>query len=304
VSAILLRGINGANPLGYLAALGALRLLSLGNRDARLRWVRDGLWRPEIVVPGDMDESGLCEALLTAPSAPAELFVDSLGKNITVGRTVFEVFIRRAHDGTSARDRRIADFAAAFGSEACDDEKKGRIEYTPLCFITGSGHQDFLETMRSLKNCVTTEHLRATLFEPWRYTDKGFSMRWDPGDAREYALRWNNPGPEGAWTVWGANRLAIEALPLFPSYPQGRILVTTGFRRLKGGVFEFTWPLWTSAVSCDCVGGLVGMEGLAENSVDREKLAAMGVDEVYRSQRIRIGAGANFKTSFRPARAV
>jgi hypothetical protein len=36
----------------------------------------------------------------------------------------------------------------------------------------------------------------------------------------------------------------------------------------------------------------------------REKLREMGVDEVFRAARVRIGKGANFKVSFRPAMAV
>ncbi len=304
MSAIILRGINGANPLGYLAALGTLRLLGEG---ARLRWVREEVWRPVVEVPGETGETALCERLLAARTAPAELFVSSLGKNITVERTVYETFVRQAHDATSMDDRRLADFAAAFGNEVCDDEKKGRIEYTPLCFITGSGHQDFLGTMRVLKMQVTAEHLRSTLFETWKYVDKGLSMRWDPGDAKEYALRWNDPGPEGAWTVWGANLLAVEALPLFPSFPKGRKLLTTGFRPIRRGgnrTHEFSWPIWDSPMSEDAVRSLVGMKDLQEDAPDTRTLGEMGISPVYRAQRIRIGAGANFKVSFRPARAM
>jgi hypothetical protein len=308
MSAIILRGINGANPLGYLAALGTLRLLG---ETARLHWVREEVWRPVIEVQGDAGETEICELLLAAKTAPADLFVSSLGKNITVERTVYETFVKQAHDGASAGDRRLADFAAAFGNEVCDDEKKNRIEYTPLCFITGSGHQDFLETMRTLKKQISAKQLHATLFEPWQYADKGLSMRWDPGDAKEYALRWSDPGPEGAWTVWGANLLAVEALPLFPSYPtsypKGRKLQTTGFRPIRRGgnrTHEYSWPIWTCALGGDAVGTLVGMRELQEDQPDTTRLGAMGIAAVYRAQRVRIGAGANFKVSFRPARAM
>ena len=49
---VLLRGIDGANSLGYLAALGVLRLLTLRCSEStiRMKWVQSaGAWRPEVV---------------------------------------------------------------------------------------------------------------------------------------------------------------------------------------------------------------------------------------------------------------
>lgn len=299
---MILRGIDGSNPLGYLAALGSLRLLDGAIAGVKLRWVLDGGWRPELSGLGSHDEQSLCEILANAKGVPTEAF-SGLGKNITVGPTIFGKFAAEAGESARAGDRRAADFAASFGSEVCIEEKKDRIQYTSLCFITGSGHQDFLETMKKLAEKAGVEHLRRTLFEKWQYSDEGLSMRWDPAEAREYALRWNDPGPEGALTVWGANRLAIEALPLFPAQPARGRLLTTGFRRVKNAE-EFTWPIWTQCAGCAAVGSLLGLKQLLDENPDRHVLAKIGVEEVYRAQRIRIGAGANFKVSFRPARSV
>jgi hypothetical protein len=250
---MILSGIDGSNPLGYLAALGVLRLLSHSNPDVRMRWVRDGAWRPEISGPDYLDESAICGELLKAPPAPAAMFIEVLGsKNITVDSATFRRLTVQAGDSASFRDRRAGDFLASFGSEGCEDQRKGRIAYTSFCFITGSGHQDFLDTMRALGKKTSADDIRRALFTRWDYSDKGSSMRWDPADAREYALRWNDPGPEGAWTVWGANRLAIEALPLFPSFQTGRHLETTGFREARPWQ-EFTWAVWEAPVSCDTV---------------------------------------------------
>jgi hypothetical protein len=299
---VILRGIDGSNPLAYLAALGVLRLLDSATTGVKLRWVLDGVWRPELSGLKDQDEQSLCEVLASAQGVPTEAF-SGLGKNITVGPKIFGKFAAEAGRSASAGDRRAADFAASFGSEACIEEKKDRIQYTSLCFITGSGHQDFLETMKKLAEQAGAEHLRRTLFEKWEYSDEGLSMRWDPAEAREYALRWKDPGPEGALTVWGANRLAIEALPLFPAQPAREGLLTTGFRKVKNAE-EFTWPIWTQCAGYDAVGSLLGLKELQEESPDRRVMAEIGVEEVYRAQRIRIGAGPNFKVSFRPARSV
>jgi hypothetical protein len=226
-----------------------------------------------------------------------------MGNDLTVGRPLFEALVRQVAKGITEEDRRAADFAAAFGRDVFEDKDKGRIEYTDLCFITGSGHQHFLGAARTLAQSSGPEHLREALFGPWRYADKGCSMRWDPDDAKEYALRWGNPSKGGVFSIWGANRLAFEALPLFPTVPTHAGLKTSGFRR-QYRVHEFTWPIWTHLVSVDTIRSLVGLKDLEEEEPDRRRLCAMGVEEVFRVQRVRIGQGANFKVSFRPARSV
>jgi hypothetical protein len=295
---IVLRSLNGANPLAYLAALGSQRLLELaGAGHPKLRWVRRNGWRPEITGTG-LGEEELCEALLHAPAAPPD-GLQQLGKNITVPPVVFRIFVEAAQSGATLGDRRFADFAGCFGCEVCKDRRLDRIQVTQLCFITGSGHQDFLETMVKLQVQVRQEHLANALFGEWRYSDPGLSFGWDPADAREYALRWRDPGPEGASTVWGANRLAFEALPLFPAQPMGRDLGTTGMKD-----DALTWPIWDGELSSDIVRSVLALGELRKVAPNHRELTEVGVVETYRAQRVRIGSGANFKVRFRPARAV
>jgi hypothetical protein len=184
------------------------------------------------------------------------------------------------------------------------DKDKDRIAYTDLCFITGSGHQHFLGTARGLAGKVGPEQLREALFGPWRYADRSLSMRWDPNDAKEYALQWRDPSAEGVSSVWGASRLAFEALPLLPVVPTETGPRTTGFKT-RNRAHEFTWPIWTQWASVDSVRSLISARELQEDPLDRGWLKQIGVDEVFRAQRVRIPPqGANFKVSFRPARAV
>lgn len=109
---------------------------------------------------------------------------------------------------------------------------------------------------------------------------------------------------EGVWSVWGANRLAFEALPIFPAIPTERGLRTTGFRTAADRTHEFTWPVWSGYAGLDTVRSLVALRAIQQDAPDRAELQAMGIDEVFRAMRVRIGQGANFKVSFRPARAV
>jgi hypothetical protein len=302
-SSLVLRSLDGASPLGFLAALGTLRLLDLAlpADRPRMRWARRSGFRPEITGLS-LSEQELCNVLAKAPSAPIEE-LGVLGKNITVEPSKFREFAERARLNARREDRRTADFAACFGSEVCINEKlDDRIQYTAFCFITGSGHQDFLATAGSLCDKVTPEHIHEALFEEWRYAEKGLSYGWDPADAREYALRWGDPGPEGVRTVWGANRLAMEALPLWPVIASRQRLNTTGFARISE-VMQFTWAIWDGELNCDSIKSLLSLSELQREIIDRT-LFERGILEVYRAQRVRIGSGANFKVRFRPARAI
>jgi len=303
---LILNSLDGSNPLAFLAALGTFRLIHLaGEREVKLRWVRDGAWRPELV-GHETDERSLCVRLLRAAKEflPSEMFTEILGQDITVDQSKFREFVRAAHESTAAGDRNMSDFAASFGSEVRVQEGKERIEYTDLCFITGSGHQHFLGAMRELKQNTLADHIYDALFGEWK-KNKKLSMRWDPSDAAEYAFRWGDPSAEGASAVWGANLLAIHALPFFVAQPTARGLRTTGFRYPKQRP-EFTWPIWTGPVSVDTVRSLISLSELQEDEGDlnHAALQARGIAEVYRAPRVRIGQGANFKVSFRPARAV
>jgi hypothetical protein len=299
---LVFRGLEGANPLAFLAALGTVRLCDSLWSDVRLRWVRDGGWRPEMAGLSVKGEQEFCRMLHEQLNWAPLCAFGPLGKNLTVPPQLFREVVESVNDATAPQDRRAADFAAAFGSEALQD-KNGRIQITALCFITGSGHQDFLGTANGLAASCGPDHLREALFGPWGYANDGLSLRWDPDDAKEYALRWRNPSIGGVSCVWGANRLAFEALPLFPTAPEGGWLRTTGFQR-RSRTEEFTWPIWPQFAGMDTIRSLLTLPQIQEDVPERGSLRAMGIDDVFRVQRVRIGQGANFKVSFRPARAV
>lgn len=104
--------------------------------------------------------SEICGALLErAPWAPLDAF-SALGKNLTVGRALYQGVVEGVERQAARDAREGCDFAAAFGSDVFED--KERIEYTALCFITGSGHQHFLGTVSGLAGSVKVEHLRET----------------------------------------------------------------------------------------------------------------------------------------------
>ena len=183
---------------------------------------------------------------------------------------------------------------ASFGCELVVSRDRKSIQDTALRTMSGAGHQDFLYTMKQLHDKTEASHLRRSLFETWDYSDRKLGLRWDPEEDRRYALRWNNPSDgRGVNTMHGANRLAVEALPLFPAILGDRRLNTTGFSNRNGAVL-FTWPIWEGALSMDVVRSLLALPDVQKAESDRAHLYAMGVVEVYRSQRLNVERYRNF----------
>lgn len=371
-----LTGLDGANPLGFLAALGTLVTLhQAGETKARLGWRRSTKWTPVLegvstVVPEEMSYS-LAGALRgQAVSSHAEQKRDiaqkefdkakkavkdnreeikkrglrgterkeafdrevkplqevlsrkrqewletlkyavsrpelAIGKHIDCQGDEFREHANRFLSETNYADREVLDLLADFGSDACTKHKSDRIEATWLCFITGSGHQYFLDTARQLMDKVNQERIFAALFNPWVYQDETLSMRWDPMEDRRYALMDRDPTASGnkPRTVWMANLLAYRALALFPSAPTRKGLVTTGWSRL-GDDLAFTWPIWESAIGRDAIRSLLQSPELSIPEPDGVMLLARGVVAVFRARRLQVGNPPLHKINFSPARSM
>ena len=167
---------------------------------------------------------------------------------------------------------------------------------TDLRTMSGAGHQHFIKFMREIINNTTSQHLHETLFQNWKYGDegRGMNLRWDPIDDRRYAMRWKNPSSDPAATMRGANRLAIEAMPLFPTAPMGAELQTTGFRS-KRGCF-WSWPVWDCELELPVIQSLLQLAMLTDLDLREQMPEARhaGIAAVFKSQRITIGKFRNF----------
>ena len=294
--ALLLSGLDGTNPLGFLAAVGALRTVSLVQPEAdwRMKWlVHEGAWAPALLATPPASPDKLVDLLCTAlrrESMPEFGF----SKNLNIKPEQFKAQAEIAQGQAQLEDRRHADFIAAFGCETLETKDGKSIQDTALRTMSGAGHQHFLGTMAGLAAKTDENHLRHALFETWSYTDSKLGLRWDPEEDRRYALRWGNPSDgAGVRTVRGANRLAVEALPLLPTAPGERELQTTGFSK-QGKRVLFTWPIWEVAVGVDVVRSLLALPELQRTEPNRERLNAKGVVEVQRSERIVVGKYRNF----------
>jgi hypothetical protein len=158
--------------------------------------------------------------------------------------------------------------------------------------------------VRETISMTTREHLLDALVRPWRYVDDGLSLRWDLLDeTRQYALMAVNPTDtrhNPIKTMRGANRLAIEALPLFPVIPSATVVQTTGFSEANG-VQTWTWPVWHGFLDVNVVRSLLAHAAFKEPEIDRNQLNALGVQEIYRS---RVVMPAGRYRCFAPPQAV
>lgn len=327
-----LRGLDGSNPLAFLAALGTFRVLSVCGKypHVRLFWQEiDGGWRPILSFTfesanGSIDHSrvdaidddeivDVMDKYLRQP--PQQELLKAIGPNLTItgrrlralGSDALQAFVE-SRESLQCRERlATCEFVSAFGCDAITSEgdPDSTMQDTAFRTMSGAGHQHFVSFMLELIDSADASHLHKTPFQTWDYQDsgRGANMRWDPADDRRYALRWKNPSADPNMTMRGANRLAIEALPLFTTAPVARRLETTGFvQRRREGV-RWTWPIWTVPVdleTCRCLLQLPEIQPLpvsaSEDEQDRwrQTWARRGVAALYQSQRITIGKFRNF----------
>jgi len=299
MTAITLTGLRADNPLAFLAALGTLRVLTLSRPDdpPRMGWtMHAGAWRPvlECADSALADRAALVALLQRTLESHCHAEPFSFADNTCTKPDVFRAFVHSAAQDCTSADRRNADYAAAFGCE-CLTDNQGRVADTALRTMSGAGHQHFLKFMTQLCESTGPAHLDEALFGPWCWQDPPPSMRWDPLDDRRYALRWRNPTRDKITTVRGANRLAIEALPLFTTAPVGGSLETVAFSGK-----QWTWPVWSCSLPLQVVASTLALPELQQRPLQWPTLHARGIDAVFCSTRLTIGQYRNFS----PARFV
>jgi hypothetical protein len=316
VNEIELCGIDGGNLLGLLAALGTLRLLTNAGTTGRpplMNWKWRRKWSPVLRTPHTEDRMvaelalALCPDTGEAPVKGKKAIQDSnviLAKaNRAFQTDVLDLSLAEFSTTLGGvaliRDRDEADFLSALGSD-CYPERKG--ETTPATTefraIGGGNNDGFLGLMRAIHAETKPEHLKKALFEDWTYADPPPVMRWDPNEFRPHALRGKDPAKDRQQnSVRGANRLAIEALPLFPTFPERRGVRTAGFED-RNQVTEFTWPIWSELLGLDTIRSLLWSKEI--QAADRETMQRRGIQQVFRANRFTEGQYRNFS----PARAL
>ena len=238
---LVLTGIDGSKPLGFLAALGVFRTLGkLTNGSGyKFSWTQTcGAWRPAIFSSDDtsMSEDWLLDALLEHLENEADQFAAlRLAELDGPRRRMFH----KIADASDAKHRDDADWLSCNGSDARTENEISQLQ---------TSRKDYHpKSVRRLVSETTRSHLQRSLFEQWDYSDPiaGISLHVEPREDRRHAYQWNTPsGDPTAKTgggMIGANRLALEAWPLFQSLPAaGDRLATVSFDGLKANNTRFT----------------------------------------------------------------
>lgn len=306
-SDLVLTGLDGANPLAFLAALGTLRIATRAwpDRRVRLGWtIAEGGWRPLLRVEPGVTREELVEVITAGIPSEEELFDTELrkrseeagpknkrGESRWADKLRFppEVFRERAlvrarQAMIDARD--AVDYLAALASDAAVDEVAGHEAARRTRFDFTAGQQSYIEMARSLLALASEGSIENALFGPWDYLTGVFSLRWDPLDeSRQYALQAVDPTNASGnpiLSVPGANILGLIGLVYFPLIPRGRVVEQPGFDWSRGGR-SFRWPIWSPPLGEAAVAALLSLEELRHDPIPRDDVRERGVEVVYRS---------------------
>lgn len=261
-----LPGLNGANPLGFMASIGLLRVLQVAGFDARLGFLSDGSCQPFLDNAPDQLAEIIANDALAADNQPWMLEYDKVEKtgvkrvrDLKPPPAEFERFLGSCldlwHNGV---DEPVA-YAAAFGTSAARD---GKGNTKPTAFHFTAAHMQFLGIADLIRKAVTAEWVERSVFEGYA-TQPGSNLRWDPAAERNWALMANNPNDRGTVVDAPLEWLAFRALPLFPTFPVRTFrnvrIITTAVKG-RGDDMKVTWPLWEYPASVNTVRSLLHMD--------------------------------------------
>lgn len=251
---IELVGVDGSNPLGFLAALGLFRIVP----GAKLGFSEDGSFRA-FVGGLDMSESDLSTLIATDAEAAANecapwrfTYTKAATKKQGPQKVAdlkpppdeFKKFLATCIETWLAGNDEAAAYAAAYGTDIAVD---GKGNTKPTAFHFTAANQTFLGAVESIRASLTQEWVETSLFKG-HGERTGSNLRWNPGAERNWALMANNPNDDGTRVDAPLEWLAFRGLPLLPSFPRGSRIITTGVVG-RGDDMTFTWPLWSIPAS-------------------------------------------------------
>ncbi len=254
MSRIQLEGVDGSNPLGFLAALGLLRVVP----DAKLGFSEDGSFRA-FVVGLDKSESDLAKLIAEDAQAAASenapwrfTYTKAATKkqgplkvaDLKPPPDDFKKFLETCVGAWLKGDDEAAAYAAAYGTDIAKD---GKGNTKPTAFHFTAAQQTFLGLVEGIRASVTEEWVETSLFKGHGERPGG-NLRWDPGAERNWALMASDPSSDGTRVDAPLEWLAFRGLPLLPSFPRGSRIITTGVVG-RGDDMTFTWPLWSVPAS-------------------------------------------------------
>ena len=283
MNGVHLTGLEGDNPLGFLAALGVQVAFATEAEQPRLWW-NDGI-TPHAVVDDDFqseriaDQAGkVFDLWAGGPAANPRRSDGSAmpkGDELKLQPDDIREYLRQARN-----DAPGSSLITALVAEGSVD-RNGRAKPTDLYFA--AGQQKFLVMARQVLTETSRDHVRAALNGPWTYDSELPSFMWDVSDDRVYALRATDPAPEKKLTNPGAEALALLGLSLHPVFAgRGQTLTQGCSGSWKSG--HYSWPVWNKPTRPQTVRSLLAHATHHPDVMDRQRwYRSWGVFKVFRS---------------------
>lgn len=260
-----LPGLDGSNPLGFLAALGLLRIAP----GATLGFSEDGSFQAFLNGFGKQasDLAALIAADAVASAAPQAAWRFTYTKAATKKQgpqkvadlkpppSDFRYFLGTCLKSWMMGHEEAAAYAAAYGTDVAVD---GNGNTKPTAFHFTAAAQTFLGAVEGIRSSVNEEWVMTSLFEG--HSERpGRNLRWDPGAERSWALMASSPKGGGTSVDAPLEWLAFRGLPLLPCFPHRMRIITTGVSG-RGDKMAFTWPLWSIPASLQTVRSALQLE--------------------------------------------
>ncbi len=294
---IRLTGLRAESLLGFLAALGTLRLITITTPTAKLAWADSGGgWTAEIYVPfgkfsdsNDIAKAVFDELMNLKMNHPILQWERFLTKSFT---NEHDFYYSTALTSLTNSSLTPTDFTPVFSAQI-PVQQGDSFEHFDHPF-RAARKDYYLGNLKSVLEKTQLSHIIRTIVRPWDYQDAmaNQSLRLDHGDDRRHAYQWHapteDPSRQKNGCMLGANRLAIEAFPLFPCIPTQSGPTAVGFTCDSKTLTSINWPIWKSPSSLPVIASLLNLAVIHQQKPNTSILSLMGIVTVLRSRRLPI----------------
>jgi hypothetical protein len=291
-----LPALRGDRVLGFLAALGVLRLLAedLGDAEATLAWPSGGRGYTVVHSASCSDVGELAEALFEVVMRAREANqllpgVDMLplraakvdpmnGLSFADGRGL----------STSVQSELVAEgwLASLVGVSAPPLDKTSTTLGRSRWWAVGPGPVTIAGTLaKAMEPISTVEHMRSALVS-WRRHDWVGGYLDASADIGKERTAGSRPKDDVKSAVVGATWLALMATRWFPERAVSEHRTETVGWSVRSRAAHFCYPVWFAPLSAPAVMALLDHPVVA--SADRS-LHALGVSELWQATRLRSG---------------
>jgi CRISPR-associated endonuclease/helicase Cas3 len=266
----------------------------------KLSWgISDGLYLPMLHFSSLPSQDEFVETLVnflprTIDEHPSAWVVQMLEAGNKKDADRDYQIIKRLASQPRQTDRANLDWITALSCESAIDADS-QLQTVRCDYLIGN--------LKTVLQRTLADHLARSLFQPWDYADAldNQSLHWEPTEDRRHAYQWHMPSGDPTRKLrggmLGANRLALEAWPLFPSFPDGDRVNTRGFRGNRANNTFWTWPLWQFPATVPVIESLLSLPELQKATEQFNPPTAQGIHSVFRLQRILVGKTPNFTTA-------